>query len=628
MPIVGTAGHVDHGKSALVAALTGTNPDRLLEERERGMTLDLGFARFVLEDGSEAGVVDVPGHERFLHNMLAGAAGMDVLLLVVAADEGVKPQTLEHLAILRYLNVRETIVVVSKIDLISENERAAASARIFAALRGTIAERAPAIETSIPLGTGLAELRRAIGRAVLSLPPRDPNAPLYLPIDRVFTMPGLGTVVTGTLVQGSLSAGDTVALEPSAQRARVRSIEVFGTRRQRVEPGTRVALNLAAIDRHSVARGETIASSSFEPQRTFAVSFTPAETDAASLRRRTPVRVYLGSAEIMGTLSFDVTPASDRQIAARLHLRDAAIAFPGIRFVVRRPSPKTLLGGGVVEGIAAGENRDAVSPAREAVAAVLRARDLSPAEPAEIAFDANVREDVVREMLETLVACDEAVALRRPEAFVGGDAARCLLGEVVAALEAAQRDEPWAMGMTSIALSRSTGVAEALLVRFLAEFVERGRLAGRGGYYATLDFQPSLSTHQRELFLGLVAPAAEAPFRPAPFAEVATAVRRSDVPGATRAFDTLLDRGELVKVGDDLYRGSQIGAIRARLEAHFRHEPRMTASQFRDAIGTSRKYAVPLLEWFDVHGVTVRDGDYRTLRRGCASERLASGGDR
>ena len=627
MPIVGTAGHVDHGKSALVAALTGTNPDRLLEERERGMTLDLGFARLVLDDEIEAGIVDVPGHERFLHNMLAGAGGMDVLLLVVAADEGVKPQTLEHLAILRYLNVRETIVVLSKIDLVPERDRAAARARILAGLHGTIAERAPAIETSVPAGTGLAELRAAIAAALRSLPARDLDAPPYLPIDRVFTLPGLGTIATGTLMQGTVRAGDTLALEPSAQPARIRSIEVFGARRRRVDAGTRVALNLAGIDRHTIARGETIAGASLQARSSFTVRFTPQEEALRWLRRRTPVRAYLGTAEIMGTLVFDAPPSQAGEVAATLHLRRAAVAFPGARFVLRRPSPKSLLGGGFVEAAAAVENCETPSPAREAVLTALRARGLNPATPAEIVFDANVREDTVRETLETLAASDDAIRLRRPEAFACGEAARRLLLDAVACLEAAQRDEPWAIGMTSIALSRATGVAEPLLVRYLAEFAERGLVRFHAGYYATLDFRPALTAAQREWFLSLVRTDAQAPLRPVEFTAVAKAVRASTVAGAARAFDTLLDGGELVKVGDDLYRGSQIGAIRARVEAHFQTETRMTASQFRDAIGTSRKYGVPLLEWLDARGVTVRDGDYRMLRRRIR-EAAAAEGDR
>src|SRR5690348_16521731 len=209
MHIVGTAGHVDHGKSSLVSALTGINPDRWLEEQLRGMTLDLGFAHLQFPDGTEAGIVDVPGHERFLHNMLAGAAGMELLLLVIAATEGVMPQTIEHLQILRYLNVRDVLVVVTKMDLVPPEEGGAVCASIHESLRGTIAQDAPVFAVSTISGYNLDALRAAIHDALAKLPTRDPDAPAYLPIDRVFALPGHGTIVTGTLMQGSIAVGDT-----------------------------------------------------------------------------------------------------------------------------------------------------------------------------------------------------------------------------------------------------------------------------------------------------------------------------------------------------------------------------------------------------------------------------------
>src|SRR5581483_11450536 len=273
MPIVGTAGHVDHGKSALVEALTGINPDRWLEERLRGMTLDLGFARLVLGDGLEAGIVDVPGHERFLNNMLAGAAGMELLLLVIAADEGVMPQTIEHLQILRFLNVRQTIVVVTKADLVEPAQLADARGAIEGALRGTIAQDAPLVPVSSVTGSGLEELRQRIHDALRALPPRNPDAPAYLPVDRVFALPGYGTIVTGTLMQGRIAVGDSLKLEPSGQPVRVRSLQSFGQKRERVEGGARVAVNVPGVDVREIARGEMLVAPQFAPADAFAVRF-------------------------------------------------------------------------------------------------------------------------------------------------------------------------------------------------------------------------------------------------------------------------------------------------------------------------------------------------------------------
>lgn len=623
MPIVGTAGHVDHGKSALVAALTGTNPDRWLEERLRGMTLDLGFARLVLDDGIEAGIVDVPGHERFLHNMLAGAASMDVLLLVVDANEGAMPQTIEHLDILRFLNVRRTIVAVTKIDLVPTEMRDAAYARVAAALRGTFAQGAPLVGVSSISGEGLPELRVRLAGALRALTPPDSSAPAYLPIDRVFTLAGRGTIVTGTLVQGSVATGDVLSLEPSGKPARVRGIEVFGAPRARVDAGSRVALNLAGIDRHDIARGEVAVDAEFGARSSFAVRFTPLERSIALLRRRTGVRAYIGSAEILGVLAFDRAPQRVEEVRARLELREPTVAFPGVRFVVRRPSPKTLLGGGSIENLEPdfgdGDDQHGPTAAEAAVLAALREFGLAAVELDAVALAANVREEVARDALESLAARDDALMLRRPPAYADGVAARELLERVLDHLEAAQRAEPWAMGATSLALARVLGMPEPLVVRIFAAFVESGRLRARAGYYATLDHRPSLTSEQREFFDALVPVDAARPFLPASYPDAAVAVRRSTVTGIGKAFDTLLASGTLVKVGQDLYRGSQIATIQARVAEYLRRgDGRMTPSQFRDLIETSRKYAMPLLEWLDARGLTLRSGDHRVLRQGSA----------
>lgn len=615
MHIVGTAGHVDHGKSALIAALTGTNPDRLIEEQLRGMTLDLGFAHLHFDDGVEGGIVDVPGHERFLHNMLAGAAGMELILLVVDANEGVMPQTLEHLEILRFLNLQRVLVVASKIDLVAAERRDEALGRIRAQLGSTIAAGAPLFAVSAATGENLAALKVTLHDALAAMPPRNPTSPVYLPIDRIFALPGLGTIVTGTLMQGNIKAGETLVLEPGGILAHVRSIGVFGTTRARVEAGSRVALNLPGIDRREIARGQAIVGRELGARKSFRVRFLPLPGAPPLSRRRTPVRAYIGSAEILGTLVAPNELANGSEVPAELHLREAAVAFPGLRFVLRRPSPMTLIGGGYVEGVeltALDEGRD---PDQEAVLSVLRERGLEPVELGAIAFAANLRESAARDALDRLVDQELVLRVARPPAYVEGAAAQRLLSKISAALEDSHGKEPWAMGMTSIALARALDVAESTFVRVAEHFVNEGRLVNRGGYFAAIGHQPSLSREQRAFFDDLFPIAQEQPLLPIPFAGAASAARTSRVAGLSKAFDTMLARGVFVKIGDDLYRGSQVATIRRRVEAHFRCQERMTAAEFRDILGTSRKYAVPLLEWLDVHGVTIRNGDFRTLRK-------------
>jgi len=615
MHIVGTAGHVDHGKSALIAALTGTNPDRLLEEQVRGMTLDLGFAHLRFDDGIEAGVVDVPGHERFLHNMLAGAAGMELLLLAVDAREGVMPQTLEHLAILQFLNVRRVLVALTKIDLIEAGDRDAAQEEIRRRLQGTIAASAPIYAVSSLTREGLDELKAALHDELAAMPPRNVNAPVYLPIDRVFTLQGLGTVVTGTLMQGRIATGETLVLQPGGNPAHVRSIGVFDGTPANVEAGTRVALSLPNLDRTDIARGQAIVGSELAASRSFAVRFVPLQSALPLIRRRSAVRAYVGAAEILGTLLIVAENGGAHEMRAELHLRQPVVAFPGLRFVLRRPSPMTLLGGGYVEGIDVTPSAEQTDSYEETVLAVLRDKQTDPVELTAVAVAANLREGAARDALERLVERGEAIRVARPEAYVDAAAASALLDRMLAALEASHRQESWAIGMTSIALARALAIPEATLVRIAEHFVAEGRVVNRGGYYATADHRPSLTPEQRVFFEYLVPIAEEQPFLPIPFAGAAATVKLSHLTGLSKAFETMLAEGALVKVGDDLYRGAQIAQIRARLEAHFERSGLMTAAEFRDLLGTSRKYAVPLLEWLDSHGVTIRDGDQRRLRK-------------
>ncbi len=608
MHIVGTAGHVDHGKSSLVQALTGTNPDRWLEEQERGMTLDLGFAHLRFDDGSEAGIVDVPGHERFLHNMLAGAAGMEVLLLVIAADDGVMPQTLEHLQILRYLNVKRIVVALTKIDLVPPEEQGAACQRVHRQLSETIARDAFIFAVSTITGVNLDLLKEFLRQQLASLPPRDPDAPAYLPVDRVFTLPGRGTIVTGTLMQGRLAVGDTIALQPLGSTARIRSLQVFGEAHDAATGGTRVALNVPGIERERLARGAVVADPSFSARSEFTVRFEAVPEAQALLRRRTPVRAYIGSAEVLGTLVFGEN--------VTLSLREPVLAFPGVRFVVRRLSPKTLLGGGEIVAFGRDGAPAATSTQADgAIAALLAQAGLEPQELGALAFGANVREDAAATALHELLERGEAVALARPLAYVGAAAFSEFSQRVIAELESAHEREAWAMGTTSMLLARTLGVAEPLLVRLLATLTEEGRIVQRHGYYATTAHQPKLSAEQRVFFESHVPFDAAVPFVPVPFDAVVAQIKASNIPGIVRAFDTLLARGVLVKVGDALYRGTQIEQAHQRVETFITQHGKMSMAEFRDLLGTSRKYAVPLLEWFDGRGITVRSGDYRMLRR-------------
>ena len=613
MHIIGTAGHVDHGKSALVAALTGTNPDRWIEEQLRGMTLDLGFAHLTFDDGVEAGIVDVPGHERFLHNMLAGAAGMELLLLVVAANEGVMPQTREHLAILRFLNVRRSLVAVTKIDLLEHDERAAAVQEIRAQLAGTIVAGAQFVPVSTLTGEGTGELRTAIRAELSALPERSTDAPAFLPIDRVFALPGLGTVVTGTLMQGRIALADQLQVTPQNIPVRVRSLHVFGTSRKDVTAGSRVAINLPGVDTSEIARGDVLADAQFKTANSFRVAFTPLPESLGMLRRRNPVRAYIGSAEVLGTLVFEQAPQAAEQVAADLYLRRPLATYPHANFVVRRMSPKTLLGGGTLQfadDAAPAEH----APGDDAVASVLDAAKLQPLTPAQVAARANIREEAAGAALVRMAQEKRAFAIAKPAAYIGARAAQDFQRALVAHFEDHEQRSPWVLGRTSRALARDLAMPEDVLIRMLGALAEDGQIAARSGYYSSAAHVPKLSAEQRAFFETVLQTDPHNPFYPVALADVVELMRVSKASGLAQAFDTLVVRGAVVKVGDALYRGTQIAAIHARLEGHFAAHKDLTMAQFRDLIGTSRKYAVPLLEWFDAREITVRSGDFRLLR--------------
>lgn len=615
MHIIGTAGHVDHGKSTLVTALTGTNPDRWIEEQVRGMTLDLGFARLQFDDGSEAGIVDVPGHARFLHNMLAGAAGMEVLMLVVAANEGVMPQTIEHLQILRYLNVKRVVVALTKIDLIAPEHQGEVCRHVQGELENTIAQHAPVFAVSTVTGANLDVLKTGLQFELASLAARDVDAPAYMPVDRVFSLPGRGTIVTGTLMQGRIATGDTLALEPRGASVRVRSLHVFGQSRDVVYGGTRVAINVPGVETREISRGEVVSDPQFQARTTFNVAFTALDDAAGLIKRRTPVRAHIGSAEILGTLVLPLGPEPGETVRGELFLKAPVLAFPGVRFILRRISPKTLLGGGEIIGLdaaaAPAEVRDA---SLHVVLEALRERGSEPAQAREVAFATNLREDVVERALGTLLENGEALRVARPEAYVCATAAAQQLDAVVQVLAASHEREPWAMGLTSLGLARALQTDEKKLIRLVSAFVDEGRITHRAGYYATTEHAPKLSNEQRAFFDRIVPIDLAAPFVPVEFDAVASATKAAAPPGLPKAFETLLVRGVLVRVGEALYRGSQIDQIHSKLQAFIDENGRMTMAEFRDLLGTSRKYAVPLLEWFDGRGITVRSGDYRMLR--------------
>lgn len=621
MHIIGTAGHVDHGKSALVTALTGHNPDRLLEEQQRGMTLDLGFAPLRFPDGIEAGIIDVPGHERFLHNMLAGAAGMELLLLVVAATEGPKPQTLEHLQILNFLNVQSAVIVLTKTDLVDEDARTLAAELVRDACRGTVAQDAPIVAVSALTGAGMEALTATIHETLRRLPPRRGDAPAFLPIDRVFALPGHGTIVTGTLMQGTIRSGDTLALAPSGLPARIRSLQTFGRTLTQALPGSRVALNLAGLDVHDIARGETlVAARHFEHERELALSFTPLPAALSLLRKRTPVRAHIGSGEIPGLLLFSDIPTNGSAVNAQLRLSRPVVVYPGMRLIVRRMSPKDLLGGGVVADRPAqavlasvddGEGTG-LTPAALAVLHALEQSGMQALSPERLATRTNQLLEHVRAALTLLGDGGHTATLHKPTEYLARSTFEEAWRTAAGVLRARHSEAPWSVGLTGAEIAKTQRWPEPLALRLLTAWHEDGRVHQRGGRWHLPEFAPTLNKQQHAFFERTLG--ADSTRTLLPCSHAALAAAAADKREHAEALDSLYAVGALVRIGDDVYRRSQLERAKALVAEVIAKNGAATMAQLRDALGSSRKYALPLMEHFDSSGFTIRDGDLRRIR--------------
>jgi selenocysteine-specific elongation factor len=617
--VVGTAGHVDHGKSSLVLALTGTDPDRLAEEKRRGMTIELGFAAWTLPSGERVGVVDVPGHQRFVRTMVAGAQGIDLVLLVVAADEGVMPQTREHLAICGLLGARHGVVALTKCDLVDGDVLTLARAEVEEVIAASPLRGAPLVPCSSVTGEGLDELGRTVEAALAAAPPRVDRGRPRLFVDRAFALPGFGPIVTGTLETGALHAGEEVSILPGGLRARIRGLERHGERLERVEPGGRTAVNLAGVERAQLGRGMAlVAPAAMAPVQRLDIRLEALGDAPAGIRHNATVSVHLGTAEVAARVwlleGAELEPGEAGY--AQLQLASPLAAAPGDRLVVRRMSPQATLGGGVVLDSAPRRHRrrdPAVAAALgrletgglRALLLELLARQRLGAEPAALARAAGAGRGEVDALLAGLG--DEVLRLGRRLLAAGRWEE---LRRTSAAVLGAYHDaEPLRPGMPReewrsrlrLPGPLSADVAHRLRgERVLEEVDGCVALAGRGR---------SVSDTARrtvEAVLGLLT---ERGLDPPPMAELRAA---GLTPGLLRL---LLDDGRAVRLSPDVVlAGPVYAAARERVEDHLRVHGEATVAQIRDAVGATRRVVVPLLETLDAGRVTVRVGDLRRLR--------------
>jgi selenocysteine-specific elongation factor len=618
--IAGTAGHIDHGKTALVRALTGIDADRLEEEKRRGITIDLGFAHLQLTPQLRLGFIDVPGHERFVKNMLAGAGGIDLVLFVIAADESIKPQTREHFDICRLLGISKGIVVLTKSDLVDPDilELARLEAEEF--VSGSFLEGAPIVPVSSTTGEGLGELRTTLECAALAVVEKSARRHFRLPIDRVFSMKGFGTVVTGTLISGAVRKDQEVEIHPTGRRVRVRGVQVYGHASEQATAGQRTALNLADVEPSSLARGMLLtAPDVFRATREFDCELELLKS-AKPLKHRAPVHFHAGSAEIEAEVRlFDGRGVLDpgAKAFARMILREPAQLLPGDRFIIRMFSPVITIGGGVVLD-------NAGLRYRKRAAAAIRLRAIAEANPAgvvailvkESGFGMSLaaliaRTGVIASEIESIAAAGRFVTLRQPE-FWAMDAEwfRSSVEDLAKVVREFHRTSPLAPGMAKQDLrGRALPAAPPFVLDALLAAAKQIVVDGDIVRLAT---HKLVLREDEEQARGAIERAFERAGLAVPALADVLAKSGVELKRARSILQILLRDKKLVRVTDELvFHNSAIETLRTLLSNH--RSQRFSVPTFKDWTGISRKYAIPLLEFLDRERITRREGDERIV---------------
>lgn len=617
--VVGTAGHVDHGKSSLVRRLTNIDPDRLAEEKAREMTIDLGFAWLSLPDGDMLGIVDVPGHRDFIENMLAGVGGIDAVLFVVAADEGIMPQTREHLAILDLLDIRHGLIVLTKIDLIDDPDwLELIESDVRATFAHTTLADTPILPVSSQTGMGIPALLQAISDLIVTLPPRPDIGAPRLPIDRVFTMTGFGTVVTGTLNGGALRVGDEVEIQPRGLHARVRTLQSYRQGVQIAYPGGRVAVNLAGIDKDALARGDVLAHlGQLAPTNLIDVQFRHLPDAAHPLKHNTEVKVFTGAAEIAAQARLLGTDALAPGETGWLQLVLAAplAVTRGDRFILRRPSPAETIGGGVIVDPHPARRWRRFKP--EIIAALELRLTGTPAE--HLAVLANSPEPLKRAALQQAAGLNTAdfaaalaaavdsglLAVMLGDTYWSTERIRSILNAITRELDVFHRTNPLRLGMPREALRSRVGLK---LPHLTAVLSMQSDVVGNEQTLRLASHEIRFSPQQQQQIARLSAIFEAAPYTPPSLTEAAQIVTEDVLEG-------LIDLGEIVRIQPDIILARQVydEMVAAVLEI-IEGTGSVTAAALRDRFNTSRKYAIGLLEHLDTLGMTRRVGDARVRR--------------
>lgn len=614
MFVIGTAGHIDHGKSVLVHALTGIDPDRLPEEKERGMTIDLGFAWLTLPSGREVSIVDVPGHERFVKNMLAGVGGIDMALLVIAADEGVMPQTREHLAILDLLHVTQGIAVVTKKDLVDKEWLELVALDVKEVINGTTLADAPIHAVSGMTGEGLPDLLASIDHVLGSTPPKKDLGRARLPIDRVFTVAGFGTVVTGTLIDGQLSMGQELEILPPKLKTRIRGLQTHKRKTDAVFPGSRVAVNLAGLTVQEIGRGYVATTPGWlKPTKAVDVSVRLLPSVPRPLRHNSTITFHTGSSEVIGKVRL-----LDRETLepgetgwAQIVLTDPVAVAKGDLFIIR--SSQDTLGGGEIIALHAKRHRRFHPSTLESLSLMEKggAQDIilstleqkQPIELGELLTRCNLPMEEAEAALEALTSDKQVVSL-------GGTASRTLLMSaqgweqlVKQTVQNYHSRFPLRQGMPKEELRNRLKIPPQPFLSALDQLVQKGAVADERTSVRIPSHKVQLTKEQQAAIDIFIRSLAQNPYSPP-----------SDFLPESPLLDVLIERNEVVKVSDNVvFAAPTYNEIVERVVSHIKTHGKINVGELKDLFNMSRKYAIALLEHMDAQKVTRRTGDDRIL---------------
>ena len=628
--IVGTAGHIDHGKTALVKALTGIDADRLKEEKERGITIDIGFANLPLDAGTTLGFIDVPGHERFVKNMLAGVGGIDVVMLVVAADESVMPQTREHLDICSLLRIRHGLTVLTKIDAADADLVDLAEVEVQDFLKGSFLEGAPILRVSARTGEGVPVLIAALRDLASRIAPKDASRVFRLPIDRAFTMKGFGTVVAGTLVSGHVRRDDDVEILPPERVARVRGVQVHGRAVDEAFAGQRTALNLQRIELDEVQRGMVAtAPGVFKPTSAFDVHLELLPSAAAIVRRKR-IRFHVGTAELMGyvVLLGQVTLQPGESAFAQVLLEQPTFALPGDRFIIRQYSPMSTIGGGEILDARPRRHRRSdltvvdrlqvfqTAPLQQRLVALIEDADQRAAELDDLVSRIGIARDDIRSALLSLARDGSIQAVsEEPLVVVAAEtyarAGRALVDEV----KRFHETDPLLKGIGREELkARALATASPLLFRgALDALIEKQILAADQDVVRLFERTVTLGGEEQRMREALAGHFAALGLQ-APSADEAIASLSLDRQRGRKIIQLLIDENFLVKISDDaIVHRDALQKLVADVRSLKPGRPKFGVREFKDLTGLSRKFALPLLEYLDGQRVTRRVGDERII---------------